>query len=115
MKSWTCIEKCGACCKIDLKSRENLTDVLDKRDIELIKSMTKKDGWCKYLDKKEMKCTIYKNRPFFCRVNIFSYKFKEYKKKRDKFLINCCKDHIRSIYGKESEEMNRFKRETSRN
>ena len=34
MKSWTCIEKCGACCKIDLKYRECLTNILSKEDIK---------------------------------------------------------------------------------
>jgi len=111
MKSWTCIEKCGACCHIDLKYRENLTKILSQEDIKLIKSMTKEDGWCKYLDKKNMKCKIYDNRPHFCKVNIFSNNFKEYKKKGDKFLINCCKEHISSIYGNKSEEMKRFKKE----
>ena len=111
MKSWTCIEKCGACCQIDLKYRKSLNNILSKEDIELIKSMTKKDGWCKHLDKKNMKCKIYDNRPHFCKVNIFSNNFKEYKKKGDKFLINCCKEHISSIYGNKSEEMKRFKKE----
>ena len=111
MKSWTCIEKCGACCQIDLKYRKSLNNILSKEDIELIKSMTKKDGWCKYLDKKNMKCVIYKNRPHFCNVNLFSKNFKEYKKNGDDFLINCCKEHISFIYGKKSDEMNRFKRE----
>ena len=112
MKSWTCIEKCGACCNIDLKYRKTLTNILSNEDIELIKSMTKKDGWCKYLDKKSMKCTIYKNRPHFCKVNLFSKKFKEYKKYGDKFLITCCQEHISFIYGKKSNEMKRFKQET---
>ena len=111
MKSWTCIEKCGACCHIDLRYRENLTKILSQEDIKLIKSMTKGDGWCKYLDKKNMKCKIYDNRPHFCKVNKFSNNFKEYKKKGDKFLINCCKEHISSIYGNKSEEMKRFKKE----
>ena len=111
MKSWTCIEKCGACCQIDLKHRENLANILSQKDIELIKSMTKKDGWCKYLDKKNMKCKIYENRPHFCKVSIFSKNFKGYKKKGDNFLIDCCKEHISFIYGKESEEMKRFKQE----
>ena len=112
MKSWACIEKCGACCKIDLSHRKSLTNILSKEDIELIKSMTQKDGWCKYLDKNNMKCTIYKNRPHFCRVNKFSRNFREYLINGDKFLINCCKDHIRSIYGKRSPEMIRFKKGT---
>jgi len=50
MKSWTCIENCGACCKFDLKERSDLTDKLNKEDIALINSMTAKDGWCKNLD-----------------------------------------------------------------
>ena len=112
MKSWTCIEKCGACCKIDLKDRKNLSNILSHEDIKLIESMTRKDGWCKYLDKNNMKCTIYENRPHFCRVSLFSNKFKEYKRFGDKFLINCCKEHISCIYGKKSDEMNRFKQET---
>ena len=37
--------------------------------------------------------------------------FKEYKKKGDDFLIDCCKEHISFIYGKKSDEMNRFKQE----
>ena len=28
-----------------------------------------------------------------------------------KFLINCCKQHIESIYGKKSDQMNTFKKE----
>jgi len=115
MKSWTCIEKCGACCKIDLKCRKSLTNILSREDIKLIESMTNKDGWCKYLDRKYMKCTIYNSRPHFCRVNDFSKRFKEYKKNGDKFLINCCKEHISSIYGKNSDELNRFKKETLNN
>ena len=109
MKSWTCIEKCGACCQIDLKYRKNLTNILSQKDIELIKSMTGKDGWCKHLDKKDMKCTIYSERPHFCMVNKFSKKFKEYYKTGDEFLIKCCKQHISEIYGKKSMQMNKFK------
>ena len=111
MKSWTCIENCGACCNIDLKHRKSLINILSHEDIKLIKSMTNKDGWCKYLDKKNMKCKIYEDRPHFCKVSLFSKKFKEYKKNGDNFLINCCREHIGSIYGKKSDEMNRFKQE----
>ena len=111
MKSWTCIEKCGACCQIDLKNRKNLTSILSQKDIKLIKSMTGKDGWCRHFDKKNRKCKIYESRPYFCKVNLFSINFKEYKKNGDDFLIDCCKEHITFIYGKRSDEMNRFKQE----
>tara|TARA_Y100001968_G_C19380721_1_gene730169 strand:+ start:240 stop:587 length:348 start_codon:yes stop_codon:yes gene_type:complete len=109
MKSWTCIEKCGACCKFDLKERSDLADKLNKEDIALINSMTDKDGWCKNLDRENKKCLIYEKRPHFCRVNSFSISFKGYLKFGDKFLIECCKQHISSNYGCKSKEMKTFK------
>ena len=109
MKSWTCIENCGACCKFDLKERSDLTDKLNKEDIDLINSMTDKEGWCKNLDRENKKCLIYETRPHFCRVNKFSTAFKGYLKSGDKFLIDCCKQHISSNYGYESKVMKKFK------
>ena len=109
MKSWTCIENCGACCKFNLDGRSDLADKLNREDINLIKSMTGKDGWCKNLDKDNKRCLIYENRPHFCRVNEFSTKFKGYLKYGDKFLIDCCKQHISSNYGYKSKEMKSFK------
>ena len=114
MKSWTCIKKCGACCKFDLSERKDIYKILKKSDIELIKSITGKDGWCKFLNKKDMSCTIYKNRPHFCRVEQFSKNFNEYYKNGDEFLINCCKQHISSIYGKRSKKMNDYKIEITK-
>ena len=109
MKSWTCIENCGACCKFNLNERSNLADKLNKEDIALINSMTANDGWCKNLDRKSKKCLIYETRPHFCRVNEFSIAFKGYLSSGDKFLIDCCKQHISSNYGKKSEVMKNFK------
>ena len=114
MKSWTCIEKCGACCKFDLDNREDIYKVLSKEDIKLIKSMTCQDGWCKNLDRKSMKCLIYDNRPHFCKVGDFSKNFREYKKDGDNFLISCCKQHISSIYGKRSKMMIQYKKEITK-
>ena len=115
MKSWKCIEKCGACCKFDLHNRDEIFKILSKDDIEQIKSMTAKDGWCKNLDRKNMRCLIYDERPYFCRVDIFSRNFKKYKKQGDKFLINCCKQHISDVYGKNSEIMSQYKKQTTKN
>ena len=109
MKSWTCIENCGACCKFDLNERVDLKNKLDSSDLALIDKMTAKAGWCKYLDRTNKKCLIYEDRPHFCRVNEFSITFKDYLKYGDKFLIDCCKEHISSNYGKKSEEFKRFK------
>ena len=61
MKSWICIENCGACCKFDLNERTDLAGKLNKEDISLIRSMTAKDGWCKNLDRVNKKCLIYEN------------------------------------------------------
>ena len=109
MKSWTCIENCGACCKFNMHERSDLSDKLSQEDIDLINSMTDKDGWCKNLDRENKKCLIYETRPHFCRVSEFSTSFKGYMKFGDKFLIDCCKQHISSNYGKKSKEMKNFK------
>ena len=110
MKSWTCIDNCGACCRLDLTERDDLSNILSSTDIALISSMTSKDGWCKYLDKSNRKCMIYESRPHFCRVNKFSTSFKEYFKNNDKFLIDCCTQHISSIYGRKSKQMKVYKK-----
>ena len=109
MKSWCCMKNCGACCNLDLSERTELTNKLSSDDMNLIKSMAGSDGWCKYLDKRDKKCLIYENRPYFCRVDKFSIAFDEYLKNGDKFLIDCCKQHISSIYGNKSKQMKDFK------
>ena len=114
MKSWSCIENCGACCRFDLLERNDLSGVLSSKDLSLIKSMTLKDGWCKYLDKTNRKCKIYNSRPHFCRVDQFSKSFKDYLKNGDKFLIDCCTQHISSIYGRKSDQMKSFRKITSK-
>ena len=114
MKSWSCIENCGACCKFDLSERDNLTNKLSNNDLNLINSMTSKDGWCKHLDRSNKKCLIYESRPHFCRVKEFSKSFKDYLKKGDKFLIDCCTQHISSIYGRRSKQMKDFKTSVSK-
>ena len=109
MNAWCCIENCGACCKFDLKDRSGLKNKLSEEDITLIKSMTSEDGWCINLDRSTKKCLIYEDRPHFCKVNEFSIKFKEYRKNGDKFLIDCCKQHITSNYGHKSKQIKNFK------
>jgi len=109
MKSWTCIENCGACCKFDLDERSNLANKLNKEDIALINSMTAKDGLCKNLDRENIKCLIYETRPHFSLVSELSTSFKGYLKSGYKFLIDCCKQHISSNYGYQSKEMKTFR------
>ena len=109
MKSWSCIENCGACCRLDLTERTDLSGVLSSKDIALINSMKSKDGWCKYFDKSKRECIIYESRPHFCRVTKFTKTMKEYIKNGDNFLIDCCTQHISSIYGRKSKEMEAFR------
>ena len=78
-----------------------------------INTMTTNDGWCKNLDRENKKCLIYETRPHFCRVNEFSTTFKGYLKSGDKFLIDCCKQHISSNYGYKSNVMKNFKKAVS--
>ena len=77
--------------------------------LALINSMTDKDGWCKNLDRENKKCLIYEPSPHFCQVSKFSTSFKAYLKSGDKFLIDCCKQHISSNYGYQSKEMKTFR------
>ena len=114
MNTWSCIENCGACCRFDLTERDNLSTLLSRNDIALINSMTSNDGWCKFFNKSSKKCEIYESRPYFCRVNKFSKSFKGYLKNGDKFLIDCCKQHISSIYGRKSNQMRTFKTAVSK-
>ena len=113
MKSWKCIENCGACCKFNLDERSNIDNKLNREDIDLINSMTDEDGWCKNLDRENRKCLIYETRPHFCRVNEFSISFKGYLEHGDKFLIDCCRQHISSNYGYKSNVMKNFKKAVS--
>tara|TARA_B100000886_G_scaffold148432_1_gene100906 strand:+ start:1051 stop:1347 length:297 start_codon:yes stop_codon:yes gene_type:complete len=92
-----------------LNERSELSDKLKVEDITLIKSMKAKDGWCKNMDRKNKKCLIYDTRPHLCRVNEFSIVFKGYLKSGDKFLIDCCKQHISSNYVYKSKEMKSIK------
>ena len=47
-------------------------NIPNKKDIALINSMTRNDGWCKFFNKSNKTCMIYESRPHFCRVNEFS-------------------------------------------
>ena len=114
MKSWTCIENCGAYCKFDLNERSDFSGKLSKEDISLKNSKSDKNDWCKNLDRENKKCLIYETRSHFCRVNEFSIAFKGYMKFGDIFLKDCCKQNIPTNYGYKSKEMKIFKMAVSR-
>ena len=65
---WTCIDNCGACCKLAPNEREEAINALSEKDVRVFLSMVGEDGWCIFYNKLNRKCNIYKDRPTFCNV-----------------------------------------------
>ncbi|MBR1397414.1 MAG: YkgJ family cysteine cluster protein [Selenomonadaceae bacterium] len=65
-------EKCGCCCRQIGK-------------VFFAKSMALPDDSCKYLNKNTNLCTIYENRPIFCRVDDYYDKYYSKEMSRDEF------------------------------
>nr|XP_025632801.1 uncharacterized protein LOC112727323 isoform X1 [Arachis hypogaea] len=67
---WRCVEGCGACCKLEkgpsFPSPEEI--FTDPSHVEHYKSLIGPDGWCIHYEKITRKCSIYSERPYFCRV-----------------------------------------------
>ncbi|PHT38376.1 hypothetical protein CQW23_21949 [Capsicum baccatum] len=109
---WQCVEKCGACCKLEkgpnFPSAEEIFD--DPSDVELFNSLVGSDGWCIHFDKSTRKCSIYADRPYFCRVEpaIFETLYGIEKKKFNKEACSCCIDTIKAVYGSSSKELENF-------
>ncbi|KAB1223971.1 hypothetical protein CJ030_MR2G026916 [Morella rubra] len=85
---WRCVEGCGACCKLDmgpsfLTPEEIFSDPID---IQLYRSLMGPDGWCIHYDKGTRKCSIYNDRPYFCRVqpDVFEHLYGVSRKKFNK-------------------------------
>ncbi|KAI5586053.1 hypothetical protein BDE02_06G186600 [Populus trichocarpa] len=81
-------------------------------DIELYKSLIGPDGWCIHYEKSTRKCSIYPDRPYFCRVepDIFESLYGITKKKFNKEACGSCRDTIKEIYGSHSKELDNFNR-----
>ncbi|KAJ7972485.1 Zinc/iron-chelating domain protein [Quillaja saponaria] len=109
---WRCVEGCGACCKLDkgpsFATPEEIFN--DPADVELYKSLIGPDGWCIHYEKSTRKCSIYSDRPYFCRVEpeVFKTLFGIDKKKFNKEACSCCRDTIKSVYGSHSKELYNF-------
>ncbi|KAL3536341.1 hypothetical protein ACH5RR_004802 [Cinchona calisaya] len=109
---WQCIQNCGACCKLDkgptFPSPEEIFD--DPSDIQEYKSLIGPDGWCIHYEKVTRKCSIYADRPCFCRVepDIFETLYGIDKKRFNKEACSCCIDTIKAVYGSKSAELNNF-------
>ncbi|KAF7804516.1 flagellin N-methylase [Senna tora] len=109
---WRCVQGCGACCKLDkgpsfASPQEIFTD---PSDVELYNSLIGPDGWCVHFDKSTRTCSIYADRPYFCRVeaDVFKSLYGIDKKNINKEACSFCRDTIKAIYGSRSQEMCNF-------
>lgn len=65
--------------------------------------MTGDDGWCKHFDKESRACTVYSDRPRFCRVETetFGSMYGVEPEDMDDFCSSCCNEQISDVYGAE--------------
>lgn len=110
MATWQCVKNCGACCELSPADRPDLADYLSPSELSLYISMVGKDGWCIHYDKDQRLCTIYDERPSFCRVqtDTFARLYNIDPNELNDFAIECCEQQIEGIYGNMSPEMVRF-------
>ncbi|XP_010259976.1 PREDICTED: uncharacterized protein LOC104599228 [Nelumbo nucifera] len=112
--SWRCAQGCGACCKLDkgpsFATPEEIFE--DPSDIQLYRSLIGTDGWCIHFEKITRTCSIYSDRPYFCRVepDIFQALYGIDKKRFNKEACSFCQDTIKAIYGSHSKELDNFNR-----
>lgn len=73
----------------------------DPNELALYKSMTLENGWCKHFDQENRACTIFEDRPRFCRVetDTFGDMYGIDSGDMDEFCTACCKDQIGLVYG----------------
>ena len=109
-EKWRCVENCGACCHLDPQDRPDLADYLSAEELELYLSMVGEDGWCVNFDRQTRKCTIYEQRPRFCRVqpDIFQDMYEIAIIEFNDFAIACCRQQITGVYGEDSPEIDRY-------
>ncbi|HEY9896953.1 MAG TPA: YkgJ family cysteine cluster protein [Candidatus Sericytochromatia bacterium] len=113
MPTWRCVKQCGACCHLDPTDRPDLEDYLLPAELALYLSMLGDDGWCIHFDKATRECSIYDDRPRFCRVepDVFQDLFGVEPTELNDFAIACCREQIEGVYGDRSLEQLRFERE----
>ncbi|KAB2098328.1 hypothetical protein ES319_A01G231000v1 [Gossypium barbadense] len=109
---WRCVENCGACCKLAKGPAFPTPEEIfsDPSDIKLYRSLIGPDGWCIHYEKNTRTCSIYPDRPYFCRVeaDIFKKLYGIENRKFNKEACSCCRDTIKVIYGPNSKELNNF-------
>ncbi|MBE9115499.1 YkgJ family cysteine cluster protein [Lusitaniella coriacea LEGE 07157] len=113
MATWHCMKNCGACCHLDPSERPDLEDYLSPEELAQYLSLVGKDGWCVHFDRASRECTIYSERPGFCRVEpdrfarMYGIELGEF----DEFAVDCCHQHIEELYGVDSPQRLRYDRE----
>lgn len=113
MATWRCVKYCGACCNLDPSDRPDLEEYLNPEDLHLYLSMVGEDGWCVNFNQMTRECTIYDDRPRFCRVTpeTFEEMFGVEPEELNDFAIDCCREQIEAVYGDRSLELLKFERE----
>ncbi|KAL5716873.1 hypothetical protein ACHQM5_009984 [Ranunculus cassubicifolius] len=110
--SWGCVQGCGACCKLvkgpSFAKPEEIFE--HPSDVQLYKSFIGPDDWCIHYHKPTRSCSIYADRPYFCRVepDVFKTLYGIEAKKFHKEACSCCRDTIKAIYGPRSQELDKF-------
>ena len=108
---WACIANCGACCYLAPAERPFLMDYFeDPDDLAQYNGMVGDDGWCVHYDKAKRACTVFEDRPWFCRVEgqTFERMYGVTAPEMDKFCTSCCREQIADVYGTSSTEMTSF-------
>lgn len=111
MATWNCVQHCGACCYLDPHERPGLEEYLTPEELQQYLEMVGEDGWCVNFDPTTRECRIYNDRPRFCRVHPenFQQMYGIDANEFDEFAIDCCHQHIESMYGADSLEMQRYR------
>ncbi len=107
-QKWTCVQNCGACCRLAPEERTEALEVLSDIQTKKYLEMVGPDGWCRHYDTALRSCTIYDDRPDFCKVDLLPTLFEIPLKEEEVFKISCCQQQIRSVYGGRSKEFRYF-------
>jgi len=110
MATWQCVKHCGACCFLEPAERPELEDYLMPEELSLYLSLVGADGWCIHFNHQTRECSIYADRPRFCRVraDVFQDLYGIEPEELNPFAIACCQEHIEDVYGDHSPEMDHF-------
>jgi Fe-S-cluster containining protein len=112
MATWQCVKQCGACCHLDPLDRPDLEDYLSPDELAQYLSMVGEDGWCIHYNHDSRECSIYADRPRFCRVqaDVFEDLYGVPPEELNDFAIACCQEQIEAVHGDRSLELLRFQR-----